>query len=514
MVRTERDLVEVARDRAFPGQDGPWPVYVSRRESLQTVRSHLSAALPQDEFANISLRLLPRPPTPVGKHGLLYLPRPYLASGPRFNEMNGWSSYFLIRGLLEAGEIARARDLVDDAVYEVMNFGKVLDVNRTYDLGRSQPPLLSQMILEVYSKAPDRAWLASTLPAIRIQYQYWTTAPHLAGNTGLSRYHALGSGPAPDVRALTRDAAGRDYYQRMKAELESAPPDPDVDLAPFYDRRRHRLTALAYVADRSLRESGFHQTERFGSHSLGILDYAPVCLNSLLLAMERDMARILTAVGGELEAQDWWRLAEIRQQRLNSLLWDEDHGMFMDYDVVHQKRRFYPFATTLFPLWVGAVTPARARQVAEHALALLEEPGGLVTSNRVTGYQWDAPYGLAPLQLVAVEALRAYGLIADADRIARAFLDTVLKEYVAHGRVFDKYDVVHREGDSAVSESNRGANALGAGWTNAVVLLLEAGLGTGARHPAAAGAPHDSRRSGSANRSPTPSDRHLPDPTM
>ncbi|MEO8212009.1 MAG: trehalase family glycosidase, partial [Myxococcales bacterium] len=101
------------------------------------MRSHLSAALPQDEFANISLRLLPRPSTPVGKQGLLYLPRPYLASGPRFNEMNGWSSYFLIRGLLEAGEIARARDLVDDAVYEVMNFGKVLDVNRTYDLGRS-----------------------------------------------------------------------------------------------------------------------------------------------------------------------------------------------------------------------------------------------------------------------------------------------------------------------------------------------------------------------------------------
>ena len=47
--------------------------------------------------------------------GLLYLPHPYVVPGGRFNEMYGWDSYFIVRGLLQDGEIARARDMVDDA---------------------------------------------------------------------------------------------------------------------------------------------------------------------------------------------------------------------------------------------------------------------------------------------------------------------------------------------------------------------------------------------------------------
>ena len=35
--------------------------------------------------------------------GLLYLPEKYVVPGGRFNEMYGWDSYFIIRGLLESG---------------------------------------------------------------------------------------------------------------------------------------------------------------------------------------------------------------------------------------------------------------------------------------------------------------------------------------------------------------------------------------------------------------------------
>ena len=36
----------------------------------------------------------------IQRHGLLYLENPYVVPGGQFNEMYGWYSYFIIRGLL------------------------------------------------------------------------------------------------------------------------------------------------------------------------------------------------------------------------------------------------------------------------------------------------------------------------------------------------------------------------------------------------------------------------------
>jgi alpha,alpha-trehalase len=46
--------------------------------------------------------------------GLLYLPNPYVVPGGRFNEMYGWDSYFIIRGLLQDGERDLARGMIEN----------------------------------------------------------------------------------------------------------------------------------------------------------------------------------------------------------------------------------------------------------------------------------------------------------------------------------------------------------------------------------------------------------------
>jgi alpha,alpha-trehalase len=413
--------------------------------------------------------------------GRLYLPHPYVVPGGRFNEMYGWDSYFIVRGLLLDGEVTRARDMVDDALYEVESFGKILNANRSYYLGRSQPPLLTEMVRAVYAATHDRAWLRAALPAIRAQHRFWVSPPHLAGDTGLSRYYALGSGPAPEVVASERDAAGRSHYDRVRAALR-ADAARGRDVSRFYDAAHDRLTPLAYVGDRTVRESGFDVGDRFGPFSLDIPDFAPVCLNSLLYAMERDAAAILTELGQAREAGEWSAAAERRAGRIRALLWDEERGVFEDYDFVQRRRRDYPYATTFFPLWVGLATPAEARRVAEVALPLLLRRGGLATSTNASGQQWDAPFGWAPLQLVAVEGLRRYGMEADGDRVALAFLGTVLEEFVAHGTVFEKYDVERRSADVAPGlRFGYLSNEIGFGWTNGAFLALEAGLGRARR---------------------------------
>jgi DNA-binding MarR family transcriptional regulator len=180
-------------------------------------------------------------------------------------------------------------------------------------------------------------------------------------------------------------------------------------------------------------------------------------------------------------------LAEQRKRRIRALLWDDRQGLFADYDFVHDRTRRYPFATTFFPLWVGAASPEQAGRIVETALPLLERPGGLVTSTNVSGSQWDAPFAWAPLQLAAVRGLRRYGFNREADRIAVGFLRTVLHGYVEQGAIFEKYDVdrVHEAGPTT-PRFGYATNEIGFGWTNGVFLELEAGLAAD-RRPAILG---------------------------
>ena len=136
--------------------------------------------------------------------------------------------------------------------------------------------------------------------------------------------------------------------------------------------------------------------------------------------------------------------AEARKARIEPLLWDEGAGLYFDYDFERGRRNPYPFATTFWPLWAGVASPAHARRVRDN-LPLFERPGGIVTSTTVTGAQWDAPFGWAPLQLFAVHGLRRYGFDADADRIARAWLSMLVEDFERRGTLVEKYDVERRD---------------------------------------------------------------------
>src|SRR5260370_84939 len=88
--------------------------------------------------------------TPILAGGLLYLENPYVVPGGQFNEMYGWDSYFIIRGLLREHRTELAKGMVENFFFEINHYGGLLNANRTYYLTRSQPPFLSSMIMAVY----------------------------------------------------------------------------------------------------------------------------------------------------------------------------------------------------------------------------------------------------------------------------------------------------------------------------------------------------------------------------
>jgi alpha,alpha-trehalase len=476
LMRSNARLADAAVDPKFRvTTGGRWPVYMSRKENVKQVEQTLRGQMPQESFAKIELRQLPDDPREIREQGLLYLPYPYVVPGGRFNEMYGWDSYFIQVGLLRDGEIELAKNMADNFLYQIENYGKVLNANRTYYLTRSQPPFLTQMVLGVYRKTRDIKWLRDCVPAIEKYYRFWTSEPHLTKETGLSLYYDFGDGPAPEVISDERDEQGRTHYDRVK-EYYRTNEVKDYDVSQYYQREKDELTDLFYKGDRSMRESGFDPSNRFGPFNIDIIHYNPICLNSLLYLMETETAEIMKTLGRARDANVWIRRAEERRRRINRLMWNESDGLYYDYNFVEKRVRRYPFVTTFYPLWAGIADRQQAARVAAN-LNLLERPGGLQTSTNRSGNQWDAPFGWAPMQMIAVKGLRRYGYAKEADRITVNFLSMILKDFLEHNTIVEKYDVERRSSQlGAGIKFGYAANQIGFGWTNAAFTDMYAEL--------------------------------------
>ena len=274
------------------------------------------------------------------------------------------------------------------------------------------------------------------------------------------------------------DAEGRDHYDRIALRLlEDRAQGADVDRFLTADGR---LTHLAFLGDRSMRESGFDTSDRFGPLSLDIPRYAPVCLNTFLWMYERDLAEMWTAVGMAERGQAWRAHADARGEVLRRLAFDPREGMFFDVWLGDDAPRTpYPFLTTFLPLFAGLASPEEAEAVRAQ-LHRFERLGGLVCSPHVTGCQWDAPFAWAPLHLFAVGGLHRYGFVEDARRVAGRLIETIHSDWKNTGVFKEKYDAEAGSGDvESGLRYGYATNEIGFGWTNGVVLELLRYLETG-----------------------------------
>jgi len=435
----------------------------------------------------------------LNPQGLLYLPHQYVVPGGRFNEMYGWDSYFIVRGLLRDGRVDMAKNMVENFLFEIEHYGTILNANRSYYLSRSQPPFLTSMILAVHEaqKAAgheDQKWLERAYRYAAKDWEMWASPPHLAGDTGLARYYDFGDVPAPES---LKDEI--DHYRRVAAYflmhpeldrgyLERQPPgkrsagevgkiyavelcDPAATTQPNCEEEQDvTLSREFYRGDRSMRESGFDVSFRFGPDGAGTHHYAPVCLNSLLYKYEKDMETIARMLGKPQEAETWKRRAADRREAIQKYLWDPENGLFFDYDIYHKERSTYIYITTFYPLWAGLASKEQAAAIMKN-IGKLEQPGGLVMSPYESEGQWDFPYAWAPTQLLAIEGMRKYGFDSDADRISYNFLSMVAANFRHDGTIREKYNAVTRSSETSV-KAGYNINVVGFGWTNAVFLIF------------------------------------------
>ncbi len=376
------------------------------------------------------------------------LPRPYTVPCRRdhFQELYYWDTFYTNEGLIAQGRIELARDNVDNLLHLARRFGFVPNGNRTYYLGRSQPPHLALMVERVFAATGDRAWLARALPVLETEQVFWRER-RTPDAGGLARYgHHAG------------DADLMEVWQG---------PDPRGVREPDPGDRDGRLRLAGHHHAEC--ESGWDFSPRFGRRAM---DHEPVDLNALLWASQRVIARCHARLHDDASARLWAERAEQRGQRMRERLWCGETGAFCDYDAVRGRRSPVVSAAMVYPVWLGLATPDEAASILA-LLPRLERAHGVLACEpgpRDFPCQWDAPNAWPPLQYATVQALRAAGREADARRVAGAFLDTVARNLARSGDLWEKYNAETGGLDAA---NEYGLPAM-MGWTAGVCAALGA----------------------------------------
>jgi alpha,alpha-trehalase len=391
---------------------------------------------------------------------------PFVVPGGRFNELYGWDSYMESLGLIVNGRLDLVKSMIKNHCFLIRYYNKILNANRSYYLCRSQPPFLTDMAMRWYEKSMHEEgalefYKMATLAAIKEYYTVWMSAPRHDAATGLSRYWAGGKGVPPETEASHFQVKLTPYAAKAGMTFE--------EFVQAYNNGSHKDKELDeyFLHDRGVRESG-HDTSYRLEGSAAYL--ATVDLNSLLYKYECDIARaIRNCFGDKLEVPAEWRTkaqkeghfetsavwdrrSRRRRMTMDKYLWNEEKGMYFDYNTVKREQTDYECATTFWPLFAGVATPRQAAVLVTEALPKLEAPGGLLSGSLKSrgevglhrpNRQWDYPFGWAPQQMLAWVGLLRYGFEEEAHRLIYKWLFMVTKAFVDfNGVVVEKYNIM------------------------------------------------------------------------
>ena len=402
------------------------------------------------------------PDKEVEGSSLLPLPNPYIVPGGRFREVYYWDSYFTMLGLKESGDIKTIRDMVANFAYLIDVYGHIPNANRTYFLGRSQPPFFSCMVELLASVQGDRIY-QKYLPAMEKEYAFWMEGADKlkAGDS----YRRL-------VRMKNGDLLNRYWDDSMVPRQESW----REDYMTSEKSGRNKIDMYKHL--RAAAESGIDFGSRWFADSktlttIETTDILPVDLNSLMYHLEWTIAKARQIDGDYTGAQTFREKALVRSALIDKYFWNDKESFFSDYQFKTQTQLSHITPAGLYPFCFLNEKPdymsLLGKKVASVLEAKLLKDGGFVTSVYNTGEQWDAPNGWAPLEWMMIWGLDRCGQKNLAATAAKRWIRLNIRVYKHTGKLMEKYNVTDLNKEATGGEYG---GQDGFGWTNGVLLKL------------------------------------------
>jgi len=284
--------------------------------------------------------------------------------------------------------------------------------------GLTQPPLLASIVRTIHARTPAPDFIHEVYPPLLRWHRWFHTQRDADGSRLACLVHPWESGTDDSPRWLSAIAkiTPKDLpaYQRRDTVHVSGSQRPHQE---DYDRFIHLVN--------------FFRTSRYDSATL--LAQSPflvqdILTNSILHRADQDLRELALIIGEPVAEIDGW-IKSVRST-FNARFWNEEAGLYYDYDVRAGRSVQVNTEMTFMPLVAGLADQTQAdRLVAAHLLNPAEyAPGGRVrfwvTSVSQTEPAWEARrYWRGPVWIITnwliADGLQRYGYAEIAAAIRR-----------------------------------------------------------------------------------------------
>ncbi|KAG6803549.1 trehalase isoform X1 [Apis mellifera caucasica] len=399
-------------------------------------------------------------------YSIIYVPHPVIVPGGRFREFYYWDSYWIVKGLLLSEMYTTVKGMLTNFVSLVDKIGFIPNGGRIYYTMRSQPPMLIPMVDEYLKITHDYEWLENNLYLLEKEFDFWMTNRTVeievdGVNYVLARYNEQSSGPRPESykedyltsQSFRTNEEKDNYYSELKTAAESG-----------WD-----FSSRWFILD---------GTNKGNLTNLKTRYIIPVDLNSIIYRNAVLLAQYNQRMGNESKVAYYQKRAAEWKRAIQAVLWHDEVGAWLDYDILNDIKRDYFYPTNILPLWTDCYDIAKREEYVSKVLKYLEKNkimlnlGGIPTTLEHSGEQWDYPNAWPPLQYFVIMALNktedpwAQRL---AYEISERWVRSNYKAYNETHSMFEKYDATVSGGHGGGGEYEV---QLGFGWSNGVIMDL------------------------------------------
>ncbi|KAJ8955421.1 hypothetical protein NQ318_003519 [Aromia moschata] len=394
-------------------------------------------------------------------YSIIWVPNPVIVPGGRFREFYYWDSYWIAQGLLHSEMHETVKGMLENFLYIVDNYGHIPNGGRIYYLARSQPPLLVPMIKLYYDYSHDKDFISTNLHLMEKEFDYWMTNHSRTitidgANYTLAVYGDNSRGPRPE--SYSEDVEGAHiiqkeaFYSELKAAAESG-------------------------WDFSSRWFVTNATNKGNLTNIKTRSIVPVDLNAMIYWNAKLLAEFNSLLGNSEKVAMYNDIAATWMKAVTAVLWHEETGAWLDYDLHNQVKRDYFYPTNISPLWTGCYNVTDKDRIVSSVLKYLQNknimyPGGIPTTVEHTGEQWDYPNAWPPLQHIMIVGLNNTGndyAVRLAYEIAETWVRSNHQAYKETTAMYEKYDATVPGGHGGGGEYKI---QTGFGWTNGVIMDL------------------------------------------
>lgn len=291
--------------------------------------------------------------------------------------------------------------------------------------GIIQPPVHATAILHIYRYAQDvaraHAFLAEMFPHLVAwhAYLYRERDPQGEGLVYIQHpWESLDNSPVwdPILQRIHLQPDEVPAYQRVDTQLVNAEDRPTT---MEYDRY---VYLVKLFAERNYDEARIRRDCPFLVQD--------VLFNALLCQANRDLAEIARILG--VESAPFETAADLTAQAINQKLWDEEHGIYSDFDLVAHMLIHAHVAAGFVPFFAGIPDSAQAQQMYNYlnsdAFCTLAESCYAVPSydrhepDFSANRYWRGPVWMN-INWLLYHGMRRYGFQEYAQRLRQSMID-------------------------------------------------------------------------------------------